>query len=881
MHDSMNVAGGSKRGPLRSFISAMCYGSVALALIIGLVVVPGVVVASAQTVTSISPSSGPTAGGTSVTITGSGFTGATSVSFGTTTAASFSVVSDTQVTATSPSGSGTVDVTVTTPSGTSATGAFDQFNYLAPSTPTITGVSQIIAQNNSTIHETSGPAVVITGSGFGPTPPVVTQSPTLTGAPLGSSALGVDANTSNLQLEDTTGTFTGSYMGLYPNSQSFGDCYVTIGSWSDTQIIVTLDDTGLASCSNIVSGDTFNVTVWSTNGGAMSNQFVTAAAQAPGTTAAITQLSPASGPVTGGTFSTSGATNPSGTITVTGSNLAGTSIVWFGNGGSDGGIATTNFTLSPDNSSLTVTPPPAPANSAEGLFVVITTPAGTSDVQCLAIDSGCQGTYYYQSQSIAFPAINSGPVNPDFNGALSVNLAVPQSAGACPGSAPSGGTGLSFTASAVITGGPISLSGPVETSTNDGVLSSVQAPITVNVQSPVTIAISLQGAIAGCYAIPIPGLNVAGLGGLYVIIGGSIAVAYTMTVTLNQGTWVVDSGYVPNQLSGAMIPAGSQNCTNGTGAAAPCIQTNSAASISGTLDFSPLWFGLDISAGGVFSLAAGAGLTVSAFVTASTSTGFDYDICFGGTYAASITAAGVTFAVQGTFFGPFNIYGDGTVCPLGSIGTGLPSTSVSVTSSANPSSAGQQVIYTATVSPTDNNGTVSFSDNGSAIASCETAPLNSLGQATCDQTYSIAGAHNIVANYSGDTAYAGSVSGALAQQVNGSASGPIVTGVSPSSGDVAGGTSATISGTGFSGATGVSFGTVAATSFGVVSDTDVTAVAPPGTSSVDVTVTTPVATSATGSVDLFTYTTTTPSPNPCHHHHHTEPDRHRRQPVLG
>src|SRR5205823_1545670 len=80
-------------------------------------------------VSSISPASGPAAGSTSVTITGSGFTDATGVSFGGKAASSFKVDSDTQITATSPPGSGTVDVTVTTKNGTSATVAADQFTY--------------------------------------------------------------------------------------------------------------------------------------------------------------------------------------------------------------------------------------------------------------------------------------------------------------------------------------------------------------------------------------------------------------------------------------------------------------------------------------------------------------------------------------------------------------------------------------------------------------------------------------------------------------------------------------------------------------------------------------------------------------------------------
>ena len=62
------------------------------------------VAAAAPTVTSLSPTSGSTAGGTLVTITGTGFTGATAVDFGATAATNLTVVNDTSITADSPAG---------------------------------------------------------------------------------------------------------------------------------------------------------------------------------------------------------------------------------------------------------------------------------------------------------------------------------------------------------------------------------------------------------------------------------------------------------------------------------------------------------------------------------------------------------------------------------------------------------------------------------------------------------------------------------------------------------------------------------------------------------------------------------------------------------
>jgi uncharacterized repeat protein (TIGR02543 family) len=81
-------------------------------------------------ITKISPTSGPPAGGTKVTITGSGFTGATKVVFGGVAARSFTVVSSTKITAVSPAhAASTLNIHVTSPGGTSAQTAADQFRY--------------------------------------------------------------------------------------------------------------------------------------------------------------------------------------------------------------------------------------------------------------------------------------------------------------------------------------------------------------------------------------------------------------------------------------------------------------------------------------------------------------------------------------------------------------------------------------------------------------------------------------------------------------------------------------------------------------------------------------------------------------------------------
>ncbi|MGH3186942.1 MAG: IPT/TIG domain-containing protein [Streptosporangiaceae bacterium] len=103
----------------------------------------------APVVTGISPASGPAAGGTSVTITGTNLSNATGVSFGG-AGGTITADSSTQITATSPSGSGTVDITVTTAGGTSVTTNGDKFTYIAA--PTVTGLRPDSGSGGTTVH---------------------------------------------------------------------------------------------------------------------------------------------------------------------------------------------------------------------------------------------------------------------------------------------------------------------------------------------------------------------------------------------------------------------------------------------------------------------------------------------------------------------------------------------------------------------------------------------------------------------------------------------------------------------------------------------------------------------------------------------------------
>ncbi|HTT87123.1 MAG TPA: IPT/TIG domain-containing protein [Acidimicrobiales bacterium] len=124
----------------------------------------GVASAKAKSTTpvvrSVSPENGPLGGGTLVTITGRNIVSATTVDFGSNPAQTFTVHGNDSIQAVSPAGTGAVVITVTTPNGTSSgTGtSANEFDYV--SGPTIQSVTPHIGAT------TGGTRVTIAGAGF-------------------------------------------------------------------------------------------------------------------------------------------------------------------------------------------------------------------------------------------------------------------------------------------------------------------------------------------------------------------------------------------------------------------------------------------------------------------------------------------------------------------------------------------------------------------------------------------------------------------------------------------------------------------------------------------------------------------------------------------
>ncbi|MFE3887705.1 beta strand repeat-containing protein [Streptomyces lydicus] len=323
----------------------------------------------APVVTSVSPAQGAPAGGTNVTLTGSGFTGATMVRFGP-NGTTFVIVSDTQITAKTPAGTGTVQVTVTAPTGTSTQNVF--FTYTpAPVLTTLTPTSGPTAGGNVvTINGTglSGASSVKFGSSSG-----VIVTNTATQITVIAPAGGVGSV--NVTVTTAGGTSNGlPYTYVAVPAPVLSSLSPASGPTAGGNV-VTINGANLSGASSVLFGGSpatvltntatqitvsapagvgaVSVTVTTAGGTSNGLAYTYVAAPVP----VLSSLSPASGPTAGGNV-----------VTINGTNLSGASSVKFGSN------AATVLTNSAGQ--ITVIAPAGPPSSVN---VTVTTAGGTSN----------------------------------------------------------------------------------------------------------------------------------------------------------------------------------------------------------------------------------------------------------------------------------------------------------------------------------------------------------------------------------------------------------------------------------------------------------------------------------------------------------------------
>lgn len=321
---------------------------------------------------SIAPPSGPAAGGTGVTITGTGFSGATSVTFGGTAATGVVVVSDTTITATTPAhAAGIVDVTVTAPGGSvTGTGAY---TYLA--SPTFSSINPVSGTTSG------GTSVTITGTGFTGTSAVTFGGTSATGVVVvsdttitattpahavgivdvmvtapGGSVTGTGAYTYVVppptfgSIAPTSGPIAGGSNVTITGTGFTNATAVTFGGTSATGVVVVSDTTITATTPAHAAG-AVNVVI-TTPGGTTTGTGAYTYVAAP----TFVSITPSSGSVAGGT-----------SVTITGTGFTGATAVTFG------GTAATAFTVN----SATQISATTPAHAAGAVNVIITAPGGS------------------------------------------------------------------------------------------------------------------------------------------------------------------------------------------------------------------------------------------------------------------------------------------------------------------------------------------------------------------------------------------------------------------------------------------------------------------------------------------------------------------------
>lgn len=157
-------------GTLIAAIAAFYFGSKSAtsAAVAGAQIRAGRTAPPLPEVVRVSPAGGPAAGGTLVTLAGSGLTDVTAVHFGAAPAPDFVFSSDTQITAITPPGTGTVTVTVTTPAGISAGSPLAAFTYspVSPQQPAGQQAPQLDDVRPFRGEARGGTRVVLSGSGF-------------------------------------------------------------------------------------------------------------------------------------------------------------------------------------------------------------------------------------------------------------------------------------------------------------------------------------------------------------------------------------------------------------------------------------------------------------------------------------------------------------------------------------------------------------------------------------------------------------------------------------------------------------------------------------------------------------------------------------------
>ena len=782
----------------------------------------GVTIYPVPTIASISRTSGPTTGGTQVTITGTGFSTVSSIKFGTTPATGVTVRSETQLVAIAPAhAAGTVGISVTTPGGTSATTPADLYKFIVPP-PVVSAISP-----------SSGPAagsttVTVSGSGLSGASKVYFG--TKTGTTISVNAVGnqltvksppgTSGSAVNVRVVTAGGESNAVTADLFTYGPIISSISPATGSTAGgSQVTVT--GAGFSTVTHVKFGTT---TAQSYTVRSATQIVATAPAHAAGTVGisvttavgttpttvhdiykyvipvpVVSAVSPASGPSAGGT-----------TVTVSGSGLAGATTVFFG------AAKGSTISVNAGGTQLTVKSPPGTSGSAVNVRVV--TAGG-------------------ESNAVPADLFTYGPILTSISPFVGSTL----------GSTQVTITGAGFsTVTHVKFGTTTAASFSVKSATQLVAVSPAHAAGTVAI-SVTTAAGTTPATSADTFKFVIPVPVVAGVspssgpaaGGTTVTVSGSgLAGATTISFGASKGRTI-------------SCNAGGTQCTvktpSGTAGVSVNVQVTTAGGVSAVVPADVFTYGPIIS-----SVSPPSGTTVGGTQVTITGTGFStvQHVKFGTTTASAYT---VKSSTQITATAPAHAAGTVRITVITAGGT-TPSSSGDTYQFVvlNPAVAG--------VSPASGPaaGGTTVTVSGSNLYGASTVFFGSAKGST------------IVVNGAGNQLTVKSPAGTAGTTVDVRVKtpanespvvtadhftyGPVITSLSRTTGPVAGGTKVTITGAGFLTVQHVKFGATTAASYTVNSATSITATSPAhAAGTVGISVTTVAGTTPTTSADQYKF----------------------------
>lgn len=499
--------------------------------------------ATSLAINSVTPNSGPTTGGTTVTVAGTGFAGGAAVSFGGTAASGVSVVSATRITAIAPAhAAGAVTLGVVNPDGShgSLAGAFTY-----STSPSVT-VSSVTPNSGPT---TGGTTVTVVGSGFangaavsfGGTAAsgvsVVSATQITATAPAhaaGAVTLAVvnpDSSQGSLadaftystspsvtvsSLTPNSGPTTGGTTVLIGGSGFASGAAVSFGGSAGTAVSV-LSATQIRATSPAHAAAAVTVTVANPDGsqGSLAGGFTFTTSSK----VTVSGATPNSGPTTGGT-----------TVTVTGSGFVSGATVSFG------GTAGTGVSVL----SATQVKATSPAHAAGAVSIAVTNPDGSQGSLASAFTYSSSSTVQVSSVTP-----NSGPT--------------------------SGGTSVTVAGSGFASGAAVSFGGTAGTGISVLSATQVKATVPAHAAGAVTVTVAnpdgSQGSLAAGFTYGSSNLTIAGVSP----ISGAAAGGTQVTLT---GT---------NFLSGASVTFGGLAATSITVSNSTTILATTPAHSSGSV----------------------------------------------------------------------------------------------------------------------------------------------------------------------------------------------------------------------------------------------------------------------------------------------------------